>query len=1351
MSFAMALSGAGRYKPDRLLDMRREEQRQQNHRAATEFIESVLGEKLATGDLHAELQDGVVLCRIINSLRPGTIKQIALKNLPFAKMENISSFLAAAQYLGVPGSDLFQTVDLYEGKNITKVVSTILSIARVIAGIPLGRRRHVHTADRHLPDKWPATTPVKDDYRGSPSSSHSLSPLRPMTGTDSTDTLIAELSTIPSPAIASARAVVFLDAHVPSRPSATSPPKSREGTLVDRPQLSIQTRGTRIPSGGAQSAPPIESFPTPEATSRSSTEAPYNGRGTDIFRVDRGCLSAGPDSREVITLYSNHSQSVVQYQIGNCIGKGQFGAVYRSLNLETGQMVAVKRIPLECQVEEQTDAIMKEVELLQSLRHSRVVQYEGFIKTPTDLNIVMEYVENGSLYHTLKSFGAFPEKLVLAYIVKIIEGLIYLHDKQVVHCDLKAANILTTKKGNTKLSDFGVSLNLKLADPSEDSAVAGTPNWMAPEIIQLEGACTASDIWSLGCTIVELLTGKPPYADMMQMTTLFRIVEDDCPPLPEGISDHLRDFLRACFQKDPALRPTARELMMLPWIAEYSKNKRELQSLRRKHSVHVSRHVSRLQAVSDLFPSSSRDTPSPTPTNKSVRRAPSSTRLGGKLLKPQLHPSQKLQAIRRRISRSYKRPSFRRFHIRSRSRLSDNSRSSSLLPVSRSDLSHQPTPSSSQPMDTAPSTQGSTTTIPNLLDAYALNQHDRFQVGSRGQPVPRNRSQSNFRHRVNTRAFRVDSFDLASSGSSTTPNELADSLASLSSNDIDGPLPPKHRFVATPVNPESSCDGCQRPLDSKVIMCTTCNLACHIGCRLRLANPCNMNTEKLLLLHNHPDHRHGPPPGQSAGVEASTMGPRPKPVTRKARSEGHTLSMVEPYDTESGPFKSTPGPPRTAPLTSDGRGFPLSMAGDPHASFYPPPSNGARARAATESSHSSFPLRRPSRIYKDNTSIAHLYDLNVDSSRHLLHRRIDEAYEGDIESSRTSLYSAGIRQSFLSDWVDIDESQIAYLPSEQYDSQRGISIRLGSKRWGQRPAKPEIPKYPYYHPDASQSSSPTKYMGISPRVAVNGAYYKGEGGGPAPVSTPGAATIAATRAASAAVAAAVASGPIPSPRIPHPATQPVDPSFPPASPTTPLPLAHKSRTNLFLRSRPTSWSKKPVFKSPTVLRAQALYEELALESPAYRSKPGSTFRVFTNPRPTCLGSTTSGGSSGGGIGSGAIDGDENRSRSASASADGEVHFYPPNPRDAYYYQQKLPHMGRERAVTDAMLRSHSIASVSSDDSSIRIMQGRSIAGVMNSDGGLQGELPPTHIWCPPRLAMGPKRKKKSKEDDCHVM
>ncbi|ESK96507.1 cell division control protein [Moniliophthora roreri MCA 2997] len=256
------------------------------------------------------------------------------------------------------------------------------------------------------------------------------------------------------------------------------------------------------------------------------------------------------------------------FQLGNCIGRGQFGSVYRALNLNTGQMVAVKRIRLEGLKEEEVTQLMKEVDLVKRLSHPSIVKYEGMARDADTLSIVLEYAENGSLGQTLKAFGKLNERLVASYVVRILEGLHYLHQSDVVHCDLKAANILTTKNGNVKLSDFGVSLNMRAME-REIKDVAGTPNWMAPEVIELKGASPKSDIWSLACTVIELLTGRPPYGDIPNsMSVMFRIVEDDMPPIPPGCSPLLEDFLKQCFNKDPSKRPNADLLCEHQWLKQ---------------------------------------------------------------------------------------------------------------------------------------------------------------------------------------------------------------------------------------------------------------------------------------------------------------------------------------------------------------------------------------------------------------------------------------------------------------------------------------------------------------------------------------------------------------------------------------------------------------------------------------------------------------------------------------------------------------------------------------------------------------------------------------------------------------
>jgi hypothetical protein len=157
---------------------------------------------------------------------------------------------------------------------------------------------------------------------------------------------------------------------------------------------------------------------------------------------------------------------------------------------------------------------------------------------------------------------------------QVLNGLNYLHEQGVVHRDIKGANLLTTKDGTIKLADFGVATKLGEASGAmadAGSSVVGSPYWMAPEVIEMRPPTTKSDIWSLACTVIELVSGAPPYFDLQPMPALFRIVQDDCPPLPAGISAALRDFLMQCFVKEPHLRVSAAALLRHAWLAQASR------------------------------------------------------------------------------------------------------------------------------------------------------------------------------------------------------------------------------------------------------------------------------------------------------------------------------------------------------------------------------------------------------------------------------------------------------------------------------------------------------------------------------------------------------------------------------------------------------------------------------------------------------------------------------------------------------------------------------------------------------------------------------------------------------------
>ncbi|KAF2204726.1 Pkinase-domain-containing protein [Delitschia confertaspora ATCC 74209] len=308
----------------------------------------------------------------------------------------------------------------------------------------------------------------------------------------------------------------------------------------------------------------------PERERRPSRTPGHNGipghHGTPGRPSSRSAkaATAPPPSREGYA--QRAAQDVVglkDYQLGDCLGKGAFGSVYRALNWGTGETVAVKQIKLENLPKSELKTIMLEIDLLKNLNHPNIVKYHGFVKSTESLYIILEYCENGSLHSICKNFGKFPENLVALYMSQVLHGLLYLHEQGVIHRDIKGANILTTKEGLVKLADFGVATK---ASGLDESSVVGTPYWMAPEVIELSGATTSSDIWSLGCTVIELIEGKPPYHKLQPMQALFRIVNDEHPPIPGSASPAVRDFLMQCFQKNPNLRISAKRLLKHPWI-----------------------------------------------------------------------------------------------------------------------------------------------------------------------------------------------------------------------------------------------------------------------------------------------------------------------------------------------------------------------------------------------------------------------------------------------------------------------------------------------------------------------------------------------------------------------------------------------------------------------------------------------------------------------------------------------------------------------------------------------------------------------------------------------------------------
>ncbi|XP_066948014.1 serine/threonine-protein kinase 3 isoform X6 [Macrobrachium rosenbergii] len=246
------------------------------------------------------------------------------------------------------------------------------------------------------------------------------------------------------------------------------------------------------------------------------------------------------------------------------LGEGSYGSVYKALHKESGQVLAIKQVPIDTDLQE----IIKEISIMQQCDSQHVVKYYGSYFKDSDLWIVMEYCGAGSVSDIMRlRKKTLTEEEIATVILDTLRGLEYLHLRRKIHRDIKAGNILLNTQGHAKLADFGVAGQLS-DTMAKRNTVIGTPFWMAPEVIQEIGYDCVADIWSLGITALEMAEGKPPYGDIHPMRAIFMIPTKPPPSFrePDQWQPEFIDFVSRCLVKNPEERATASELLQHQFI-----------------------------------------------------------------------------------------------------------------------------------------------------------------------------------------------------------------------------------------------------------------------------------------------------------------------------------------------------------------------------------------------------------------------------------------------------------------------------------------------------------------------------------------------------------------------------------------------------------------------------------------------------------------------------------------------------------------------------------------------------------------------------------------------------------------
>ncbi len=256
-------------------------------------------------------------------------------------------------------------------------------------------------------------------------------------------------------------------------------------------------------------------------------------------------------------------ERIHSYEINAHLGQGGMGNVYRATDTMLGREVALKMLHPQLTVQPQfLERFRKEARVLAQLLHPNIAVIYNFIEQSGNHFMVMEYVEGTSLDELLKKYRSLPAQFVVPVCIQALEGLQHAHRKQIFHRDIKPSNLMLTPDGTLKLMDFGIAKVAGEQKMTQVNKIVGTIEFMAPELIEGKDASIASDIYSMGATLYELVSGKLPFESDTDFNLMQAILKKK-PVAPEKMNEavpkKLSDIILKAMDKNPASRyPDAR-------------------------------------------------------------------------------------------------------------------------------------------------------------------------------------------------------------------------------------------------------------------------------------------------------------------------------------------------------------------------------------------------------------------------------------------------------------------------------------------------------------------------------------------------------------------------------------------------------------------------------------------------------------------------------------------------------------------------------------------------------------------------------------------------------------------------